>query len=90
MVKVWLARQMGVANAKDTTARADRAETSEGIFRMKEGYGDAMGLMDRKEEQTKNKNQIFISFHQSKSTPPEYSLMDAHHGSREEPSPFSW
>jgi hypothetical protein len=37
---------------------------------MKEGYGYAMGLMDRKEEQTKNKNQIFISFHQSKSTPP--------------------
>ena len=51
---------MGVANAKDTTAKADRAETSEGIFRMKEGYGYAMGLMDRKEEQTKNKNQIFI------------------------------
>jgi hypothetical protein len=68
-----------VANAKDTTAKADRAETSEGIFPMKEGHGYAMGLMDRKEERTKNKNQIFISFHQSRSTPP------SHHGSREEP-----
>jgi hypothetical protein len=68
IVKVWLARQIGVANAKDTTAKADRAETSEGIFRMK-GYGYAMGLIDRKEERTKNKNQIFISFHQSRSTP---------------------
>jgi hypothetical protein len=46
---------------------------------MKEEYGYAMGLTDRKEERTKNKIQIFISFHQSRSTPP------SHHGSREEP-----
>jgi hypothetical protein len=49
-------RQMGVANVKDTTAKADRAKTSEGIFRMKEGYGYVIGLMDRKEERIKNKN----------------------------------
>jgi hypothetical protein len=58
---------MGVANAKDTTAKTDRAETSKGIFRMKEGYRYAIRLMNRKEEQTKNKNKnqifIFISFH---------------------------
>jgi hypothetical protein len=63
---------MGVASAKDTTAKANRAETSEGIFRVKEGYGYAMGLMDRQEERTKNKNknknQIFMSVHQSRST----------------------
>jgi hypothetical protein len=41
---------MGVANAKDTTAKADRAETSEGIFRIKEGYRYVMGLMDKKKE----------------------------------------
>jgi hypothetical protein len=46
---------------------------------MKEGYGYTMGLMDRKEERTKNKKQIFISFYQSRSTPP------SQHGSREEP-----
>jgi hypothetical protein len=42
---------MGVANAKDTTAKTDRAETSKGIFRMKEGYRYAIRLMNRKEEQ---------------------------------------
>jgi hypothetical protein len=46
---------MGVANAKDTTAKTDRAETSKGIFRMKEGYRYAIRLMNRKEEQPRTR-----------------------------------
>jgi hypothetical protein len=55
-------------NAKDITVKADRAETSEGIFRREEGYGYetsdkiGLGLMGKEEGRTENKNQIFISF----------------------------
>jgi hypothetical protein len=56
---------MGVANVKDITAKADRAETSEGIFRMKEGYGYVMGLMGRKEEQRTRIRSLYLSINQN-------------------------